>query len=195
MNQIKIGAFLKNLRKEKGLTQAQLAEQFGVSSRTVSRWETGNNLPDLSLLVELADYYDIDIREIINGERKSENMNQEEKETLQMVAKYAEEEKDALLKTVRIISIVGTISLLVYCMMNCIMDFRLAHLNIPVLDFITGCSFGLAFGALLTTVLYTTGILAKIRNQKHETKSMKYIAIACVCISIALFIASIIASL
>ena len=47
MNQIKIGEFLKELRKEKGLTQEQLAEQFNVSRRSVSRWETGNNMPDL----------------------------------------------------------------------------------------------------------------------------------------------------
>ena len=80
MDQKKIGIFLKELRKEKGLTQAQLAEQFKVSDRTISRWETGSNMPDLSVLVELADFYDVDIREIIDGERKSEIMNNEEKE-------------------------------------------------------------------------------------------------------------------
>ena len=77
MYQKKIGLFLKELRKEKELTQSQLAEQLNVSDRTVSRWETGTNLPDLSVLVELADFYDVDIREIIDGERKSENMNVE----------------------------------------------------------------------------------------------------------------------
>ena len=65
MNQQKIGKLLRELRKEKGMTQEQLAEHFHVSSRTVSRWETGNNMPDLSLLIELADFYDVDIREII----------------------------------------------------------------------------------------------------------------------------------
>ena len=60
MDQKKIGLFLKELRKEKTLTQSQLAEQLNVSDRTVSRWETGTNLPDLSILVELADFYDID---------------------------------------------------------------------------------------------------------------------------------------
>ena len=56
MEQQKIGQLLKELRKEKGLTQAQLAEQFGVSDRSVSRWETGTTLPDLSVLVELGDH-------------------------------------------------------------------------------------------------------------------------------------------
>lgn len=62
MDQVKIGSFLRELRKEKALTQEQLAEKFGVSNRTVSRWENGNNMPDISILIELADFYDIDIK-------------------------------------------------------------------------------------------------------------------------------------
>ena len=49
MDQKKIGSFLKELRKEKGLTQEQLAELMYVSDRTVSRWETGSNLPSLDI--------------------------------------------------------------------------------------------------------------------------------------------------
>ncbi|MEE1328561.1 MAG: helix-turn-helix transcriptional regulator [Oscillospiraceae bacterium] len=94
MNQQKIGEFLKHLRKEQGLTQEQLAEAFYVSSRTVSRWETGSNMPDLEILIELADFYHVDIREIIDGERKSENMDNETKDTLKKVAEYAVEEKN-----------------------------------------------------------------------------------------------------
>jgi len=89
MNQQRIGQFLKHLRKNKGLTQEQLAEHFNVSSRTVSRWETGSNMPDVNMLIELADFYDTDIREIINGERKSENMDTENKDTLKKVAEYS----------------------------------------------------------------------------------------------------------
>ena len=93
MNQQKTGEFLKHLRKSKGITQEQLAEHFYVSSRTVSRWETGNNMPDLDMLIELADFYDVDIREIIDGERKCENMDNQTKETLKKVAEYAEKQK------------------------------------------------------------------------------------------------------
>ena len=93
MDQIKIGAFLKSLRKEKEISQEELAEKFGVSSRSVSRWENGNTMPDISILVELADYYDVDIRELLNGERKNENMNEDMKEALTMVADYAEKQK------------------------------------------------------------------------------------------------------
>ena len=90
MNQRKIGEFLKHLRNDKGLTQEQLAEHFYVSSRTVSRWETGRNMPDVEILIELADFYDVEIREIIDGKRKSENMNEEMKDILEKVASYNE---------------------------------------------------------------------------------------------------------
>jgi len=90
MDQVAIGSFLKLLRKEKGLTQEQLAEKFNVAARTISRWETGSNMPDLSILVELADFYDVDIREIIDGKRKSEKMKSEVKDTLVKVAEYGD---------------------------------------------------------------------------------------------------------
>jgi transcriptional regulator with XRE-family HTH domain len=92
IDQIKIGGFLRDLRKEKGLTQEQLAEKFGVSSRSVSRWENGNTMPELGILVELADYYEVDIKEIIDGERKSEIMEKETKETLLKIADYTDKQ-------------------------------------------------------------------------------------------------------
>lgn len=66
MNQQKIGSFLKELRNGKKLTQEQLAEKLGVSRRTVSRWETGSNMPDLDILIEMADYYEVDLLSLIH---------------------------------------------------------------------------------------------------------------------------------
>ena len=113
MNQQKTGEFLKHLRKGKGLTQEQLAERFYVSSRTVSRWETGSNMPDLEVLIELADFYDVDIREIIDGERKSEIMDNETKDTLKKVAEYAAEEKKKIKN--RLINMLGCSVIVVSC--------------------------------------------------------------------------------
>ena len=110
MNQVKIGEFLRELRKEKGLTQEQFAEQFNISRRSVSRWETGSNMPDVGLLIEIADFFEVDIREIIDGERKSENMDKE-KETLKKVAEYADAEKFKLKK--KISNILKWMSLLI----------------------------------------------------------------------------------
>ena len=90
MDQVKVGIFLKQLRKEKELTQEQLAEKLRVSNRTISRWETGSNMPDISMLVEIADFYAVSIPEIICGERKGESMNQETRETAGAMAEYSQ---------------------------------------------------------------------------------------------------------
>lgn len=87
MDQQKIGRFLKELRKEKELTQEELAEKFNLSSKSISRWETGHNMPDIDVLIELADFYDVSINEIIHGEKN--NMNNEIKNELKQVAEYA----------------------------------------------------------------------------------------------------------
>lgn len=103
MDQKKIGQFLKALRKEKNITQEALAEELNVSGRTVSRWETGSNMPDISLLAELSAFYHVSISEIIAGERKGEEMNQEARNTAVSMAEYSKHELRAERK--RIISV------------------------------------------------------------------------------------------
>ena len=182
MDQKKTGSFLRELRKEKQLIQEQLAERFGVTSRSVSRWETGSNMPDLSILVELADFYDVDIRDIIDGERKGEDMNKEEKERLQLVADYAETEKNTLLMRLRIFSIVGLISLIAG-----------RDNNLPVYDYLMGTLMGVAIGALLVAVFYSTGVLENMRKRKRTL--MKVLLVISILILLGTFIAAIIASL
>ena len=99
MDQEKIGAFIRELRKERNMSQEQLAEVFNVSSKSISRWENGKTMPDISIIIELADYFEVDIRELLQGERKNNSMEKDMKETLTMVADYSREEKRKLKKT------------------------------------------------------------------------------------------------
>ena len=69
MDQKKIGAFISQCRKEKGLTQAQLAEHFDISNVAVSKWETGKNLPDASIMIVLCELLGITVNELLSGER------------------------------------------------------------------------------------------------------------------------------
>ena len=73
MDQEKIGKFIANLRKEKKLTQEQLAEKLGVTSKSVSRWENGKNMPDYSILKELCNILGIDVNEFLSGEKIEKN--------------------------------------------------------------------------------------------------------------------------
>lgn len=69
MDTVKTGLFLKELRKERGLTQEQLGEKVGVTNKTVSRWETGNYMPPVECLSILSDLYGVSINEIVSGKR------------------------------------------------------------------------------------------------------------------------------
>lgn len=71
MNQEKIGKFIANLRKEKNMTQQDLAKKLGVTDRAISKWENGRGLPDYSLLQDLCDTLSISINELFSGEKLS----------------------------------------------------------------------------------------------------------------------------
>ncbi len=112
MNQIKIGKFIADLRKEQNLTQKELAEKLNLSDKTVSKWECGKGLPDYSIMITLCDLMDISINELLSGERLSTiDYNQKAEENIinliQESTKNHEKQKwDALIK------IVGELSLI-----------------------------------------------------------------------------------
>ena len=97
MDQIKIGKFIFNCRKEKGLTQEQLAEKLGVTSKSISRWENGNTMPDYSLLKDLCNELDINVNELLSGEKIKGNdyMNKSE-ENLIKLRKQIDKRKNVL---------------------------------------------------------------------------------------------------
>lgn len=72
MDQEKIGKFIADIRKEKGLTQRELAETMGVSDKTISKWECGNGMPEMSMLMPLCQVLEINVNELLSGERLSE---------------------------------------------------------------------------------------------------------------------------
>ncbi|MBM6967616.1 helix-turn-helix domain-containing protein [Pseudoramibacter alactolyticus] len=162
MDQQKIGAFLKELRREKTVTQEQLAETLNVSRRTVSRWETGSNMPDLDVLMEMADYYKVDIRELLDGERKSGPMNHEMKETVLKVADYSNEEKLKLTKRLHIFYIVALISMVIYF----ITLFFEPETPSAAFDFAQGVMLGIAFGMIVIGVLMTSTRGQQLRKIK-----------------------------
>ena len=159
MDQKKIGSFLRELRKEQKITQEQFAEKLGISARTVSRWETGSNMPDISLLSEIADFYDVGIPELIAGERKSDEMNEEVKEVANAMSDYAGAEKAKLVKSIRNLSIFGLIALIVYLVLR----ETGAYEGNTVLRYAYGYSEALIYVTVIMFPLYTTGLLSRLR--------------------------------
>lgn len=72
MDNVKIGKFIKFLRREKGLTQTELADKLMLSDKTVSKWETGNGLPDVSIMIPLCEILGVTVNELLSGERLDE---------------------------------------------------------------------------------------------------------------------------
>ncbi len=120
MNQEKIGTFISECRKQKNLTQEQLANIIGVSNRTISKWENGNNMPDYSILPILCETLDITINELLSGEKLAqENYQKKLEENLILnMAELKKRTKKTFLFVVKLISLV-----ILFFIVTCILEF------------------------------------------------------------------------
>lgn len=95
MNQISTGKFIQKKRKEKNMTQAQLAEKLGVSNKTISKWETGNCMPDYGIIEPLCNELEITIAELMDGEEMEKNSvrTYDEEQVIDLLRRTQELEK------------------------------------------------------------------------------------------------------
>ena len=166
MNQQKIGTFIKMLRKQKGLTQEQIAEKFNVSSRTVSRWENGNNMPELDILIEISDFYEVDLRELLDGERRSEkvsNENDKKEETVLKAVDYANIETERYTKRVHWLLLTGAIFWFISSLINhTVLDSN------TVLNAISNFAEGAASGMIICGIVFTSRYSQRIKVFKQR---------------------------
>ena len=121
-------------------------------------------MPDISLLVEISEFFDISIPEIINGERKSEIMNEEIKEVADKLSDYANAEKETIIKNIRIHSIMGTVALIIYFILELS---GLVFQNI-VFDKIASYCKTLALVTVFMIMLHTSGLMYKMQKRKRS---------------------------
>lgn len=94
MDQIKIGKFIAEMRKEQNLTQIDLAEQLGISNKTISKWECGNGMPDYAVMESLCDILKINVNELLSGERlPSKDYNKKAEENMMSLIQESSEKK------------------------------------------------------------------------------------------------------
>lgn len=117
MDQIKIGKFIASERKAKNLTQKQLAEQLNISDKTVSKWETGKGLPEVTFMLPLCKILGITVNELLSGERVYEQDYQKkaEENMMNLVREQEESRKKIILSF--IVAFTGVIlgTLLIFC--------------------------------------------------------------------------------
>ena len=118
MDQIAIGKFIAECRKEKHLTQAQLAERLGVTDRAVSKWETGRSMPDVSIMLDLCEQIDISVNDLLNARRiNMENYREIAEKTLLEMREREEHASRSMLTLEWVIAFIATFAMLGFIML------------------------------------------------------------------------------
>lgn len=115
MDQVKIGKFIAHCRRQQNLTQSQLAEKLDITDKAISKWETGNSMPDTSIMIELCDILKISVYELLKGEKTMEN-NQNNEQLLLEMAKEIEKKNKTIWTTMWIIMSVNITALIAGCL-------------------------------------------------------------------------------
>lgn len=149
MNQLATGKFISQKRKQKNLTQEQLAEKLGVSNKTVSKWETGKCMPDYSVVKALCDELEITVAELMDGEKSEEKS----------VRTYDEEQIMDLLKKIQDLEKQKE---LLYGVLLIVMGIALQALShtlggSDVKDFFSGLLLGISIAEMLVVGVYVAG--------------------------------------
>ena len=113
MNQIKIGRFIAERRKNANLTQMQLAEKLGITDKAISKWERGIAMPDTSIMLELCDILGINVNELLCGEKIEMNNNDQKNEQVLLdMAKEIEKKNKTVWKSMWVIIIISIAGLI-----------------------------------------------------------------------------------
>ena len=121
MDQLKIGKFIAECRKQKGLTQMQLSEKLGITDKAISKWERGISMPDASIMLEVCGILGISVNELLSGEKiNMENNDQKNEQLLLDMAKELERKNKTIwnamwvIMTVSLIGLIGGLALVAF---------------------------------------------------------------------------------
>lgn len=114
MDNKKFGEFIKELRKEKNLTQKELGEKINITDKAISKWERGISFPDIAVLKDLADFFNVDVSELLNGKRGRKQEIDVEKAIQEAIEKYKNAEEKRKEKIQKIKNKIGIASVVIF---------------------------------------------------------------------------------
>ncbi|MFR2197023.1 MAG: helix-turn-helix domain-containing protein [Clostridia bacterium] len=114
MDNKKFGDFIKKLRKEKQLTQKELGEKLNITDKAISKWERGLSFPDIAVLKDLSEFFEIDISELLNGERGKKQEIDIEKAIKEAIENYKNIEEKKKEKVQKVKKRIGVISIIIF---------------------------------------------------------------------------------
>lgn len=128
MDNTKFGKFIAELRKEKNMTQKQLAEKLNLTDKAISKWERGLSFPDITILNPLADVLEINISELLNcekGNKKEIDINKAVEEAIEKINRTKEKREKKIIKIKKIIGIISIIIFILAVALQSIYIFKL----------------------------------------------------------------------
>ena len=146
--------------------EEQLAEKVGVSRRSVSRWEGGYNLPDIDILIEMSEFYEVELKELLNGERKNKQMENKENEMVVLVTDYNIEKNMKDAKVAIGFFIAGFIGVILSIILHKV---DIGHTFFSGL--ITGLANGIGPGAMIVGLLYAYSNIKNLREAKERLRN------------------------
>ncbi|MCC8029229.1 MAG: helix-turn-helix domain-containing protein [Lachnospiraceae bacterium] len=161
MDQILIGSYIAQKRKEKNMTQAKLAERLGVSNKTVSKWETGKCMPDYSVIEPLCSELGITVAELMDGENAADNSvrTYDEAQILDLIKRTQMLEKDKNIPNGILLIVMGIALLFLYYCVG-------GDEGSNVMDFISGVPLGISIPVMLA------GIYVAVRGAAEKQPSI-----------------------
>lgn len=170
MDQVKIGKFICELRKEKNMTQEELAEKVGVTCKSVSRLENGVTMPDISILMLLAEILNCTVQELLNGRRMKRDELMELKGTLENLIEYESHEQIKKDKKTNKYIFLGNMFLLVALMKDMCFESIFPE-NIG--EFISGFFYGLSITFSLIGAYNNSHNISFCEKKKQIIKKLK----------------------
>lgn len=167
MDQDSIGKFITELRREKNMTQEQLAEKMGVTDKSISRWENGKTLPDILLMLELAEILDIILPELLKGRKLTKEELSKQKEWIENIIEYDSNRKYEQNKTTMIRSLIGIILFTIPALNNSYQFLKVVILDTDITEFVQGFMFGIGIAFLLISA-YNLGHETSFQEKKKR---------------------------
>ena len=171
MDQIKIGKFIAECRKEKKLTQAQLAEKLCITDKAISKWERGVTMPDSSIMLDLCEIFGINVNELLRGERINEDEERKKTEELLLeMTKKEELQRKRLFKLSLVLFIFWTVLCLIFAVVV------VAFFDGNLVLMLVGLSLMYIGGALILTEAKLQAGHYICQNCHHEFEASESIA-------------------
>lgn len=146
--------------------EEQLAEKVGVSRRSVSRWEGCYNLRDIDILIEMSEFYEVELKELLNGERKNKQIENKENEMVVLVTDYNIEKNMKDAKVAIVFFIAGFIGVILSIILHKV---DIGHTFFSGL--ITGLANGIGPGAMIVGLLYAYSNIKNLREAKERLRN------------------------